>query len=196
MSDTADETITEVLVFGVTVALTAVALGYLVRRLSRRRAGLAIGLPVAFAVFIRIMAAAGTSLTGIGESLRGFDENRFLAESQAIVDGTLEAISFGEALVSRLYEFVIAAQLGIFDSPELALRATQAGIAVAGLVLLAVAVYELAGPRAATIAMWVMALEPTNIFFSTLLHKESLMLLAAGLVAFGGACLWTRDRPW
>ena len=41
------------------------------------------------------------------------------------------------------------------------MRIAQLTISVLGLVLLAVAVYELAGPRAATIAMWVMAVEPT-----------------------------------
>jgi hypothetical protein len=63
---------------------------------------------------------------------------------------------------------------------------------MAGLTLLATAVYDLAGARAARIAAWVLALEPTNVFFSGLLHKESLMLLAAGLIAYGGAGLWSR----
>ena len=82
---------------------------------------------------------------------------------------------------------MLAGQLAVFDSPPFAMRVAQAGIAVAGLVLLAAAVYELAGARAAKIAMWVMAVEPTGMFFSTLLHKEANMTLAAGLVAFGGA---------
>ena len=32
--------------------------------------------------------------------------------------------------------------------------------------------------------------EADNVFFSTLLHKEPNLLLAGGLVAFGGACMW------
>ncbi len=82
----------------------------------------------------------------------------------------------------------------LLDSPDLVLRITQTGIAVAGLVLLATAVYELAGPRAALIAAWLLAFEPSNIFFSTLLHKEPGLLLAGGLVAFGGACMWKSAR--
>ena len=63
-----------------------------------------------------------------------------------------------------------------------------------GIVLLSAAVYELAGPRPALIAAWILALEPANIFFSSLLHKEPLMYLAEGLVAFGGAVLWKRGN--
>ena len=55
-------------------------------------------------------------------------------------------------------------------------------------------VYELAGPRPARIAAWILALEPANIFFSSLLHKEPLMYLAEGLVVFGGAVLWKRGK--
>jgi hypothetical protein len=56
-------------------------------------------------------------------------------------------------------------------------------------------VYELAGARPAVFAMWLLAFEPTSIFFSSLLHKEANMLLAIGLVAFGGAKLWKTGRP-
>jgi hypothetical protein len=64
--------------------------------------------------------------------------------------------------------------------------------AVVGLTLLAAAVYELAGPRPAWIAAWLLALEPTGVFFSGLLHKEPFMFLAEGMVVFGGAVLWKR----
>ena len=70
------------------------------------------------------------------------------------------------------------------------MRITQLTISVLGLMLLAVAVYELAGRRAALVAMWLMAIEPTNVFFSTYLHKEPNMILASGMVAFGGAMIW------
>ena len=43
---------------------------------------------------------------------------------------------------------------------------------VTALFLLATAVYELAGPKAAGITAWVLAFEPSSIFFSSILHKE------------------------
>ena len=54
--------------------------------------------------------------------------------------------------------------------------------------------YELAGPRPARIAAWLLALEPASIFFSSLLHKEPLMYMAEGLVVYGGAVLWKRGK--
>ena len=98
-------------------------------------------------------------------------------------------------LFSELHVFNLAVQRALLDSPDLALRVTQVGIAVAGLVLLSAAVYELAGARPAVLAMWLLAFEPASIFFSSLLHKEANMLLAVGLVAFGGAKLWKTGQP-
>jgi O-antigen ligase len=43
--------------------------------------------------------------------------------------------------------------------------------------------------------MWLLAFEPASVFFSSLLHKESIMILAIGMVAFGGAKLWNRGEP-
>jgi hypothetical protein len=74
------------------------------------------------------------------------------------------------------------------------LRAEVVAVSVCGLALLAAAVHHLAGRRASLITAWVLALEPTNVFFSGILHKEPFMLLAEGLVAYGGAKLWKTGR--
>src|SRR5262249_34336193 len=115
-------------------------------------------------------------------------------QSHLFVHRSFFGSDWTNALTGKLYEWVFAIQLRIFDSPELVLRITQAGIAVVGLIFFAAAVYELAGRRAALIAAWFLALEPSNIFFSTLLHKEPNLMLAGGLVAFGGACMWKTAR--
>jgi hypothetical protein len=78
--------------------------------------------------------------------------------------------------------------------PDLLLRIEMITFAVIGIGLVGAGVYELAGARASRIALWVLALEPANIFFSSLLHKEPLMYLAEGLVVYGGAVLWKRGR--
>jgi hypothetical protein len=178
----------------VTFVVVAYLLALLVRRLGRNRPGLRIGAPVATALFVRVLAAAGISLLPFASTLRGGDELTFLRHAGAIVETPFGSSSWTDALTTELHTFVFAAQIPALDPPDLALRITQGGIAVAGLVLLVIAVYELAGPRAAWVAAWFLALEPTNIFFSTILHKEPNMLLAAGLVAFGGATMWKRAR--
>lgn len=195
MEGGADQAIHDVLVFGLTALVAAYALWGLTTRMQRSRPGLAIGAPVFMALFLRVAAAAGMSLTGVAEFLRGPDELTFIAHA-----GEISSTGFGsepwiDALTGALHEFVFALQLGAFESPDLALRLGQSTIAVVGVLLFAVAVYELAGPRAALIAAWLLAFEPSGIFFSSLLHREPNMILASGLVAYGGAMMWRHASP-
>jgi hypothetical protein len=185
-----DQQIHDFLAEVLTLGVVAWALYLLLRWLRRSRPDLAIGTPIGVAIGLRVLAAFGVSATGVGSTLRGGDELGFFAVSQQISHTPFLGTQWTDALTGRLYEFVFAGQILALDSTQTVLRITQAGIAVAGLVLLATAVYELAGRRAALIAAWLLAVEPANIFFSTLLHKEPNMLLAGGLVAFGGACMW------
>jgi hypothetical protein len=191
---TADQQLHDFLAAGVTLMLIAGGLFLLVRFLRRDRPDFRIGVPLGIAFAVRVLAAAAVSLTGIGEVLRGGDEVGFLAQAHEVAAAPFGSELWSDALTGELFKFVFAAQIGLFDPPEFVLRITQAGIAVAGLALMAAAVYELAGARAATISIWVLALEPANIFFSTLLHKEANMILAAGLVVFGGTLLWKHGR--
>jgi hypothetical protein len=185
-----DQQIHDFLAGALTLAVVIWALYLLLRWLRRTRPELAIGAPIGVALGLRVVAAFGVSSTGVAASLRGGDEVGFFVVSRVIADRPLLGTAWTDALTGKLYEFVFAGQIWALDSTQTVLRISQAGIAVAGLVLLAVAVYELAGRRAALISAWVLAVEPANIFFSTLLHKEPNMMLAAGLVAFGGANMW------
>jgi len=101
-----------------------------------------------------------------------------------------------DKLTSQLHTFILSIDFRIFGEAVTkdVMRYEMVAFAVLGLVFLSAAVYELAGPKAALIAAWILAFEPTNIFFSGIIHKESLMFLAEGLVAFGGATLWKRGE--
>lgn len=194
MPPTADHILYDVLAAVTTLVAVAYLLRLLVVRLRRARPDLSIGRPVAAALVLRVAAAASVSLTAVGPALRGGDEVAFLGAARELSEAPLGSPAWGEALTGELYNFVFAVQLFAFEPPELALRITQAGIAVAAITLLAAAVWELAGPRAAVIAAWLLAFEPANVFFSTILHKEPNMMLAGALVAFGGAALWKRGE--
>jgi hypothetical protein len=192
MTSLTDQQIHDILAGLLTLIAVGWGLYFLLRWLGRSRRDLAIGTPVAVAVAIRVITAFGVSSTGVASSLRGGDETGFYFVSKWIATQPFLSKPWTDALTGKLFEFVFAGQIWSLGSPQTVLRISQVGIAVAGLVLLAAAVYELAGPRAAAIAAWLLALEPTNIFFSTLMHKEPNMLLAAGLVAFAGANMWKR----
>lgn len=175
-------------------ALMAGGIALLVSRMRRSMPGFAIGTAALTALGVRVLAATLISLTSIARTLRGGDEITFLDHAVRVTRTPPGSTEWTNALATELHVFVLAVQRYLFDSPELALRVTQAGIAVVGLVLLAAAVYELAGPKASVIAMWLLAFEPAGIFFSSLLHKEANMMLAIGLVALGGARIWHRGE--
>lgn len=192
MAPTFDQALHETLVTLVTIAAMGGVIALLASGLRRSRPGFAIGWAVAVAFGIRVVAAGLVSLTSVAQTLRGGDEVGFLADAGEIARSPLGSGQWGDALVGEFFVFSFAVQRYFLDSPELALRVTQVGIAVVGLVLLAAAVYELAGPKASVVAMWLLAFEPASIFFSSLLHKEAAMMLAIGLVAFGGTKIWKR----
>lgn len=164
----------------------------LLRRMKRRYPDLQIGLPVAVAGIIRALAAIGVSLTGAEATLRGGDETAFTDLAHELAEQSILSSDNVANLTADLHVWLFGLQFRLLNAPELGLRAVQIGIAVAGLLLLAVAVHELAGSKASYVAAWLLALEPTSIFFSSLLHKEPNMILAGGLVAYGGARMWKR----
>lgn len=187
-----DTTLHNTIVFLITLFAVGYGLTLLVKGLKRGRPDFDIGTAVLAAVVLRILASMAVSLTSIERFLRGGDEIAFLKVSANIATTPIGSGRWLDSLTNQLYEFIFAGQIGLFDSPVVAMRVTQIGIAVAGLVLIAAAVHELAGRRAALITMWFLALEPTNMFFSSILHKEPLMMLAGGLVAYGGALAWSK----
>jgi hypothetical protein len=167
--------------------------GMVVMKLKRSRPGLAIGKVVAAAYGLRIIAAYGLEQTPIARELRGGDEVIFLTKAQTIATHSVGSQESMDALTKEFHTFLISLHYRALDSvPEMMIRFEFIALAVVGLALMATAVYELAGPRPAVIAAWLLALEPTSIFFSGLIHKEPLMFLCEGMVAFGGAVLWKR----
>jgi hypothetical protein len=166
-------------------------LWWLVRFLGRARPGLALGLPVAVAAGIRVLASAAIALTPAHRQLRGGDELYWLElGGEAARDGLGSSTAL-DLMTTELHAWVFAIPTALLDvPPEFSLRLIQIGIAVAGLALIAAAVHDLAGRTAGLIVIWILAFEPSNIFFSSILHKEPLLMLATGLVLIGGVRIW------
>jgi hypothetical protein len=170
---------------------------YLVaRKLERSREGLVLVVPIFVAFGLRIAAAVGVDQLSIARSLRGGDELTFLSKAGELAQVPLTGSESLGKLTSELYVFVFSLHYRAFDltPPQNMLRIEMIVLSVIGIALLSAAVYELAGRKPALIAVWVLAFEPANVFFSSLLHKEPFMYLAEGLVAFGGAVLWKRGK--
>jgi hypothetical protein len=188
-----DTTVISIECVVITALAVALALAALLRTLRKSRPGMAIGKPIAVGYGLRLIVVAGVSLTGIGSTLRGGDEVTFMTEAHQIA--ALPWTSgqwFPWNHSSYLHVIVFAAQLKLLGSPEGAIRITQIGIALAGALLLATAVYDVAGPRAARLAMWLLSLEIASLFFNELIHKDPAMELASGLLVFGGVKVWRK----
>jgi hypothetical protein len=191
-----DATVINVECVMITALAVAFALIWLLRRLRRTRAELSIGKPLAVGFVLRVLVVAGVSLTGVGSTLRGGDEITFMKQAHQIAAFPWTSGQwFPWNHASYLHVLVFAAQLKLFGSPEGALRITQIGIALTGVMLIATAVYDLAGPRASRLTAWLLNLEIASVFFNELLHKDPLMELASGLLVFGGVKVWRRLEP-
>ena len=169
-------------------------LALLVRRLNASRAGLAVGSAIGAAFALRLLAAAGLEQTSIAGDLRGGDELLFLSNASVIAEfHGIGSEPSTDALTSEFHTFFFSLVKRMLDpAPPFMLRILVIAVAVAGIAFLAAGVWELAGPKAATLAAWIVALEPTHVFFSGILHKEPFMFLAEGLLVFGGARIWKR----
>lgn len=172
-----------------TLLAMSYVLRYVVKRLQRRREGFRVGLPMAVGVTLRLLAVVGINATGLQAQLRGGDETTFL-DFANVLAGSPWGHGFWPHGPYQLQTVVFAVQIKLAHLSDTALRVTQIGIAMLGIILILAAVYDLAGPRAARFAAWVIALEPANLFFNSALHKEPLMVLATGLVVLGCTKIW------
>jgi hypothetical protein len=171
--------------------------------LRSTRPGLAVGLPIAVAAAARVSAAAVVSSSERLSSLPGPDELAFVAEARSRADLDLASWIFGEVpnvflqLKGGLHIELLALQFRVLGAPvEFSLRVVQIAIAVAGICIIAAAVYDLAGPRAALIVAWLLAIEPANVFYSGVLNREAPLVLAEALVLLGSVRMWQRrDLP-
>ncbi len=186
-----DRTLYSALAIAVGAALAGWVLALVYLLLRRSRPGLAIGLPLAAGLGLRILAAGGVSLADQDGTLRGRDEVNFLHDAQELARASLLSQDSLQALTSTLHVWIFSIETRL-DLPEFAMRMGQIGLASVGLMLLSIAVYDLRDARAARLSAWVLAFEPASVFFSNFLHKEPFMLFALGLVAFGATKIWTR----
>lgn len=178
---------------GVVIAIlfVGVVLIWITLRLGRSRPGFGIGTALMVAFGVRLLAIVAINATGLGASLRGGDEDTFLYYAVKLASQPLGTGDLPHS-VYQLHVVLFALQLKLGFINVSALRITQVGIALLGFVFMLAATYDLGGRRAARIAAWILAFEPSSIFFNTEIHKEPLLELAAGLVAFGSVWVWKR----
>jgi hypothetical protein len=179
----------------IALAAGVLLVGFVLRATKRAMPGLPIAKAIWVAFGVRIVAAMLLNQTPIAGQLRGGDESTFMAQAQSLARWDLISHGTWTGLSQEFHVLFFSLDYRLFNPvSQTTMRIEVIAISVAGLALLAAAVYELAGRKAALLAAWVLAFEPTSVFFSGLLHKEPFMLLAEGTVAYGGAKLWKRGN--
>lgn len=177
----------------IALAAGVLLIAFVLRSLKRSLPGLPIAKAIWIAFGVRIAAALALDQTPIAGQLRGGDELTFQFQAHSLERWDFISHGTFEGLTQSFHVLLFSLNYRVFgDVPEMMLRIEVIALAVTGLALLCAAVYELAGRKAALIAAWVLAFEPTSVFFSGILHKEPFMLLAEGMVAYGAAKLWKR----
>ncbi len=175
------------------LVLTMLVVGYVLAlslsRLRRHRPQLRIGQPLGLGLGLRVLAVVGINATSLATTVRGGDETTYLDLAH-----TLAVTPWGRGFLPhhayQLQTVLFAAQIKAFALSPTALRMTQSGISMLGIMLIAASVHDLVGPRPARLAMWLCAVEPANLLFNSGLLKEPLMVLASGLVTFGATKMW------
>jgi hypothetical protein len=186
-----DRTLYDVIVSGIVLLAVGWALFFLARALQRGRPGLNLTGPLLLAMAVRLGAVALFAGVGALSHARGPDENVFFLVSHGLADDFGALGRPPGALVGNLQLWIMAVQLKLFgDVSDIPPRLAMVGIAVAGIPLFAAAVSDVASPRAGTLAAWLLALEPSGVFFAGLLHKEAGLYFAEGLVAFGAVRMY------
>ncbi len=189
-----DTTLYSTLCSLLTVLIVGWGIAAIVCGLARRRPGLSLAAPLVVAAGARVLAAGILSSSNSLARLRGPDDVGFVEQARALHGQDL--LPGSGPLASELHLDLLGLTLNTFGPAEaFSFRLLNIGFAVAGIALIAGAVYDLAGPKAALVACWLAALEPASIFFSGVIQKESLMILAEGITVFGGVRMWKRRDP-
>lgn len=177
------------------VACATLLLGWVVaavrRVASRRRPGLRLGRALAAAALVRLLAAGVVAAVPVLRPLRGPDEASFLHSARALASDPSSLGAMPRALVGNLQiAFIGIEQYVLEPVTDYPLRVGHIALAVIAIAIVSVAVTDLAGVRAGALCAWILALEPTNVFFSGVLLKESPMMLAEAVVILGAVRMY------
>lgn len=191
-----DRLLYDILAIGVAVLALAWFIVWLTRSTARRRPGLHLGRALAVAAAARLATAALFAAVPSLRPLRGPDEMTFLNLADRL---TYDGSALGDlprGLASNLQVVYMAFWEFLFDAAsDYPLRVAHIALAIAAIGVVAIAVNDLAGPRAGVVSAWILALEPNNVFFSGILHKEAPMLLGEAVVILGAVRMYQRRDP-
>lgn len=181
-----DRLLYDVLVGAFAILVLAWLVVGLARVAASRRPGLHLGRMLAVAALARLVTAGLFASVPALQSIRGPDEVLWLRLANQLAGDAGALGEMPRALVGNLHVAFIAVGELLFDpTSDYPLRVGQIAAALTAIAVVSVAVADLAGSRAGLVTGWILALEPNNVFFSGILHKEALVLLGEAIVILG-----------
>jgi hypothetical protein len=178
-------------------ALVVIVLWRLMLGLDRRGFTASYGLPVCVGFGLRLLAVAvAAAVPAIGHKLTTTDEASFLATTRALAALPLSSskwlsmtVHWTEVIPWAL-TYKVVGYCGSFP-----LRLEQIGLSLAAVIGISATAGKVGGRRAGLIAAWIAAVEPSSVYFSGLLHQESLCMVGEALLMAALVDAWMRDRP-
>src|SRR3954447_3193064 len=183
---------------GVALLLLAATLVVFMRPIQARRAGLALIAPLATAAGLRVATAVVIAAVPGLNGARPIDDRFAYPLAKRLIDDPETFGAVPGAIVSHLQLWLLAGQTAVIGraAGDFPLRITQIAITVMAIGVVAVAVNDLAHPRAGVLVAWLLALEPAGVFLSGFLLKEPLVMLGEAFLILGCVRMYERrDAP-
>jgi hypothetical protein len=181
------------LIVGATVVLL---LWRLMLALDRRGYTASYRAPIAVGFGLRLVAVAvAVAVPEIGHKLTTTDEAEFMATTKTLAALPLTSSKWLSMTVHWTEVIPWAMTYKVFGNcGPLPLRLEQIGLSLAAVIGIGAAAGKLGGRRAGLIAAWIAALEPSSVYFSGLLHQESLCMVGEALLLAALVDAWLRDN--
>ncbi len=178
-------------------AVVVLSLWLLMRCLDRRGHTGSYGLPIWTGFGLRLLAVAvAAAVPSIGHKLSNNDEAAFVVTTHALARLPLGSSQWLNMLVHWTEVVPWALTYKLFgDCGLLPLRLEQIGLSLAAVIVASSTAGKLGGRRAGLIAAWIVAVEPSCVYFAGLLHQESLCMLGEALLLAALVDAWMRDTP-
>jgi Dolichyl-phosphate-mannose-protein mannosyltransferase len=179
-------------------ALVVIVLWRLMRALDARGQSASIRLPIGAGLLLRLVAVAvAAAVPAIGHKLTSTDEATFLATSKTLAALPLSNSKWLSMGLHWTEVIPWALTYKLFgECGTLPLRLEQIGLSLIAVVLISATAGKIGGRRAALIAAWIAALEPSSAYFGGLLHQESLCMVGEALLLGAMVDAWMRDNGW
>ncbi len=154
--------------------------------------------PICVGFILRLFAVGiAAAVPSIGHKLTGTDEAAFLATTRALSHLPLTSGRWPSMTVHWTEVIPWALTLKVFgDVGSLPLRLEQIGLSLAAVVVVSSTAGKIGGPRAGLIAAWIVAIEPSSVYFAGLLHQESLSMVGEALLLAALVDAWIGETRW